>query len=424
MTKLGVVASIPIAPEVKRGRPPKSGPPTEMPRPNVPVFAPTTRRLPNWLLAYQEYTSDMESPDVFHAWAGLSAIAAVTVRQIYIPFAYGNVYTNLFVGFVGRPATKKSTAIKLAYKLAKKVVPQHMLPSAGSAAAIIASLADMKDLPTQAGNIQSDELGSLIRSGDTDIVNTLTDLYDCAEDIYKRTIGRGKETLAKPWLNMIFGTTPQWLGANMAPSMADGGFFSRIIFVHCDEIKFTSPRPMENEDRSKLREDLVNDLIHIHSIKGEVTFSQEAGEYYDKWYRDETRITNGDPRTEGYLVRKATHVVKVAMLLMLAERDALVLEQRDIEVALTLLASIEKGISVAVGSVGRNELLTHSQSILRHIQSGGKNGISYKELLRKHIHNVNPREMAEILTALTSTGDVRRVVQEGGVQRYFYMIQR
>lgn len=414
MAKLGVVAAVPIESEKRKydNSRRSSGSTGSGSRSVAPVHPPTSRLLKNWLLGYQQYTADLESPDVFHMWAGLYAIAAVTVRQIYIPLKFGPVFTNIYVGFVGKPATRKTTAIDTAYKLAAKVVPQHALPNAGSAAALVASLSDMKDMPTQAGNLVSNELGSLIRQGDTDTVSTLTDLYDCKEDQKKRTISRGHEVLAKPWLNFIFGTTQEWLGANLPSSSAEGGFFSRIVFVFCDDIKLTSPLPVETDESTQLRAALVNDLVHINSLKGEVTFSPEAREFYVNWYMDPNRPgynATTDPRTNGYYVRKHIHVLKVAMLLMLAERDNLVLEKKDIEMALVVLSSIEKGIGNAVGSVGRNELLTHSQNVLRQIQAGGATGITYQSVLRKHIHNIKRAELDEILSTFIQTGDVRRV---------------
>ncbi len=419
--KLGAIATAPMEPDKQRGRPPTGPAPVD--RVPAPKHEKTTRRLGSWLLAYQQYTARSESPDIFHMWAGLSAIAAVTTRRVYLRYTYGTIYSNIYVGLVGRPATKKTTAIKMAYKIVKKVVPQHMLPSAGSAAAIIASLAEMSDMPVQAGNLISEELGSLIRQGDTDVVNTLTDLFDCNEDIYKRTIGRGKELIAKPWLNFAFGTTPQWMGAHMDSSMAEGGFFSRVIFINCDEIKFTEPRPMVTDEFNQLEADLTNDLIYIHSLQGEVKWSEEAGKVFDAWYMDEQRVTSGDPRIEGYLVRKAVHVQKVAMLLMLSERDDMILIKRDIEVALMLLASIEKGVSTAVGSVGRNDLLPHAQSILRQIQSSGGRGTPLRDVIRKHSHNLKMQEIQEVINTFASTGEVKRGTgSDAGL--LFYVKQR
>jgi hypothetical protein len=411
MAKLGVVAAVPLEPEKRKydNTRRSSGSAGSGNGSAAPQHPKTERKLTNWLLGYQEYTSDLESPAVFHMWAALFAIAAVTVRKIYIPTKFGPIFTNIYVGFVGKPATRKTTAIDTAYRLAAKVVPQHALPNAGSAAALVASLADMKDMPTQAGNLVSNELGSLIRQGDTDTVSTLTDLYDCKEDQKKRTISRGYEILAKPWLNFIFGTTQEWLGANLPSSSAEGGFFSRIVFVFCDDIKLTSPLPEETDQSAIMRAALINDLIHINSLEGAVTLTPEARATYEAWYFDTNRPgynATTDPRTNGYYVRKHIHILKVAMLLMLAERDDLVLTQKDIEMALTVLASIERGIGSAVGSVGRNELLTHSQNVLRQIQSAGPSGISYQAVLRKHIHNIKRSELDEIISTFVSTGDV------------------
>jgi hypothetical protein len=370
----------------------------------------TKRLLPNWLLTYGEYTADTESSAAFHMWAGMFAIAAVTVRQLYIPRKTGNIYTNLYIGFVGEPATRKSTAINMAFKLAEKVVPQHTLASVVNSASLIASLSDMKDQPTQAGNLISSELGSLLRQNDTDTVSTLTDLYDCYDNLKKRTISRGYETIAKPWLNFLFGTTPQWLGANMPASSAEGGLFSRIIFIHSDEAKLTQPFPEDSPNAIRLRAALINDLIHINSLKGEVTFTQEARDYYSNWYMDIRRLITKDTRTKGYYARKDLHVLKVAMILMLAQRDTLVIEKTDIETALALLAEIEPGINKAVGAVGANEMMTHIQAIAQQIKFTGTSGITITQLIRNNIHNVNRGQLDEVIGSLKSMGEIR---QEG-----------
>ena len=374
-----------------------------------PPARPVTRRLlPNWLLTYGEYTADTESATAFHMWAGMSAIAAVTVRQIYIPRKTGNIYSNLYIGFVGEPATRKSTAINMAFKLAESVVPQHTLASVVNSASLIASLADMKDQPTQAGNLIVSELGSLLRQNDTDTVSTLTDLFDCYENLKKRTISRGYEIIAKPWLNLLFATTPQWLGANMPSSSAEGGLFSRIIFIHSDETKLTQPFPEDSPETTKLRAALINDLVHINSLKGEVKFTKEARDYYSNWYMDVRRLITKDPRTKGYYARKDLHVLKVAMILMLAQRDTLVIEKQDIEMALQVLATIEPGINIAVGSVGGNEMMSHIQSVSQQITSTGSAGITMTQLIRNNIHNINRMQLDEVIGSLMAMNEVRR----------------
>ncbi len=374
-----------------------------------PPSRPVTRRLlPNWLLTYGEYTADTESSAAFHMWAGMFAIAAVTVRQLYIPRKTGNIYTNLYIGFVGEPATRKSTAINMAFKLAEKVVPQHTLASVVNSASLIASLSDMKDQPTQAGNLISSELGSLLRQNDTDTVSTLTDLYDCYDNLKKRTISRGYEVIAKPWLNFLFGTTPQWLGANMPASSAEGGLFSRIIFIHSDEAKLTQPFPEDSPDAARLRAALINDLVHINSLKGEITFSAEAREYYSNWYMDVRRLITKDTRTKGYYARKDLHVLKVAMIIMLAQRDTLIIEKSDIEMALQVLASIEPGINIAVGSVGSNEMMSHIQSVSQQITSAGEKGIALVQLIRNNIHNLTRAQLDDVIGSLIAMNEIRR----------------
>ena len=83
---------------------------------------PYDRRAGNWLNAYLEYTKESESPDNYHIWAGLSAIASVVRRNIWLDQGLYVLFPNMYVLFVGPPArTAKSTAMWLARQLVRQV---------------------------------------------------------------------------------------------------------------------------------------------------------------------------------------------------------------------------------------------------------------------------------------------------------------
>ena len=211
------------------------------------------------------------------------------------------------------------------------------------------------------------------------------------------------------------------MGANLPSSSAEGGFFSRIVFVHCDEIKLTSPLPRETDESTQLKAALINDLIHINAVRGQVTFTEEAAQYYTDWYMNPDRPGyNGstDQRTSGYYVRKQIHVLKVAMLLMLAERDDLLLQKKDLEMAFSVLASIDSGIGAEVGSVGRNDMLVHTQNVVRQIRGAGSAGLDYQKVLRAHIHNIKRQELDEIIQTMIATQEIR-ALRDGKVYRLF-----
>ena len=62
------------------------------------------RLLDDWLTTYTEYTSEQESPALFHLWVGTSVIASAMERRCYINRGYYTLYPNLYIVLIGESA--------------------------------------------------------------------------------------------------------------------------------------------------------------------------------------------------------------------------------------------------------------------------------------------------------------------------------
>ena len=74
------------------------------------------RRLEDWLTSYLEYTSEQESPQLFHLWVGMNVIASTLERRVWVDRGYYRLYPNLYVCLVGaRARVRRTTAGKMGF---------------------------------------------------------------------------------------------------------------------------------------------------------------------------------------------------------------------------------------------------------------------------------------------------------------------
>jgi len=378
------------------------------------VVAPTRRRLTNWMDAYLHYTNRAESADIYKYWVGLGTIAGAAQRKIFMETEYFFVHTNMYVVLVGPAGSKKSTAIRIGKRLLKGVPGIEFTTSAASVSALIKLFTSIpgKDHQSLTGYIS--ELASILSISKEEMLDFLVDIYDGEPDWDKQTIAHDKEKIPFPWLNLMCGTTPAWLGQNFPKAAIEGGFVARTMFVYDDKLVLKSPFPKKLDEYKKLQRELVHDLAHISSLRFEFHFTPESQAWYEKWYLDVARFpSQPDSRTATYYIRKPYHLLKVAMALSLAESDSQYLETRFLERGLQVLAQAESRMKAAFGSVGANRELSVAHNIASNIRRN--EGMSFGDVVAMHLHEVpNLLKLKELLEGLEAVGEIKRVVKNGG----------
>ena len=366
------------------------------------------RKLKDWLQAYAEYTSESESPEVFHVWVALSTIAGAAQRKIMMRTAYFDVLTNMFVILVSPPGRgKKTTALRIGKNLLKSVEPKvNFATESASPEALIGLMSKITNQAHQSMTLYSSELGTLMSTKAEAMVDFLMDIYDGNPDWERQTVAHDLQKITRPWLNIAAGTTPKWLGENMGVVAAEGGLVARCLFAYSDERLLRSPFPRETERMKALKKDLIHDLCIISALEGEFDFDKDAEKYYNAWYLDESRFPAIlDPRTASYYDRKHIHMLKVAMALSLSYKDELVLTLPDIQRAKVLLDSAEPGMRTALAAMGKNEHASELVHVLSQIKS--KQSISYKDLLVENYHNLGKKQLDIVLDELVSMGRIK-----------------
>lgn len=373
------------------------------------------RKLDDWLKGYAEYTAQSDSPQVFHMWCALGTIAGAAQRKIYMPYAYYDVHTNMFIVLVSPPGRgKKSSAMRAAKAILKEVEPRvNFVSESGSFEGLIGSFAKITNPTHQSMTLYSSELGSLMSTNPVGMVDFLTDIYDGNPDWGRQTVKHDLQVIKKPWLNLISGTTPKWLSERLGLIALEGGLMARTILPYSEDLILENPRPKETPAFRAVKQALIHDLSIIATLNGTFDFDGgddgETAQWYDSWYKDRTRYPAiSDPRTASYYDRKHIHLLKVAMLLSLSHKDELVLDLPDLQRALKFLDATESGMRLALNAVGRNEQASEASTIMAQLRARGK--ISYQELLIENFSHMRfgKKGFDEALSALATMGKIRQ----------------
>ena len=82
---------------------------------------PMARQAGNWLHTYMKYTARTEPPRLFKLWCGISAIASVLERKVWMPLWDVNIYANMYIVIIGPSGSRKGTAMSPAIGLLNQV---------------------------------------------------------------------------------------------------------------------------------------------------------------------------------------------------------------------------------------------------------------------------------------------------------------
>src|SRR6058998_1960543 len=75
-----------------------------------------SRRLSSWIDEFVEYTSHIDSPEIFRRWTAITTIAAVLEQKVW-GWTTDYVYPNMYTFLVGHPGVGKTRTIKAAQKM-------------------------------------------------------------------------------------------------------------------------------------------------------------------------------------------------------------------------------------------------------------------------------------------------------------------
>jgi hypothetical protein len=312
----------------------------------------------------------------------------------------------MFVMLVGPPGrVGKSTTIRMGRKLLLGVEDILFGPDSVTREELIRVMAKSGHNRRQSAiTIHSTELSSLIDPSGIKMIQFLTEIYDGDYRFRHSTKHSGRDTIDNPVLNILAGTTPSWIAEGLPTNVISHGFTARVIFVYGEEPRYLKPFPKSAD--SDLTANLINDLDHISRIEGPFEWGEGTRELYSNMYSELAGKLPADYRIEGFHNRKKIHVLKIAMLLSVAESDDLELRTRDLETAWEILEVIETDMAKSFSAVGKYEHATDVERILLRIRKEG--GMTTEALHKEFFAMGDIQELGKMILMLVQMGAIKR----------------
>lgn len=345
---------------------------------------------------YLRFIGKSEAPTLYHRWCAIASLGAFLGRQLYYNFGHQKLHTNLYVMLIGVPATRKSTAIKIAKKSLINCGYETISADRTSKEKFLLDLAreetdNVEDILSQniwgsSGSegdthemwIACDEFNDFIGVGNVEFISMLGTLWDF-EGKYENRIKSGKSvSINNPTISILGGNTPVNFARAFPPEILGQGFFSRLLLVHADPtgIRITFPKSPSTENILKLREHLVKIKEYC---KGEVLLSEKAEILLDKIYKSYKGID--DSRFEHYSGRRFPHLLKLCLIIA-ASRMSKVIDARDVIVANTILTHTENLMPKALGEFGKSKNSDINHKVLQ-ILNNATQSLSIRDIWKQ-----------------------------------------
>lgn len=374
-----------------------------------------------FIQSYLEYTSELESPELFHLWACISSIGAALGRKCFVNRGYFSCFPNEYIILVSESARcRKTTSAEMAIKIYRKAEITPVLRGDATRRALSKHMHEMVETTGYSFTyLYAPELGTLLGADSyiSGLMTLITDFYDCPEENEHRTQTQGVDIHKDVFLSILGCTTPSWL-AGMPPDMVEGGFSSRALFIVQNAPRPPKPRPTKSDKMKELELMLIEDMGAIHKMSGEFRWSEDAKLYFDEWYvREYNKIDTADVRLRAYYGRKGDHLLKLCMVLSASRNDSMLITHYDIEAGLTLLNQVEKMMAQAFRGFTLSSSTKHVDRILQQIEDNGGKAI-YHELMKFNHLYMTKEELDRVLETLQSANMLRKELIKGGGWKY------
>jgi len=364
-----------------------------------------------WLDKILEDHKDFESPLSFWRWSGLAAIAAVMQDQVWLDRHLYKMYPNIYVMLYADSGLKKGPPVAMATKLVGLVGNTTIIRGRSSVQAILKEMATITTVPggkvrnNSSIFISSSEMSSSLVE-DPAAAKILVDMYDrnYNEGEWKSLLKQESFTLNNPTVSSLTATNEAMSEDFVTGAVMKGGYFARTFIIAESKRNKRNSLVFQPDNipdykqyvgylkeliklkgafkyLSSLKEDdyytipiKVNDTTHYMS---------EVGKIYHNWYDDflDTVDSQEVKDETGTLNRFGDSVIKVAMLLSLAEHPKLEITVESMNEAIRICEQL-------LGNVRKTTMNKNGMSTSSHLK-----GLIVNELLNVRENHLISRQM-------------------------------
>jgi hypothetical protein len=395
--------------------------------------------------AWELYTRDLTCPQIYLDFGYVSMITAALQRRVwYNNRDKGALFPNTYIILVGEPAIGKGLVLSKVNGILKKhpwaegaavtvagnrLELPRLIPGGANTTTFEGLLKDMTGA-TRSYRIKGEkpyihaslafaleELASLFKQNQSQIIKFLLEAYDCGDYDYKPKHGP-QDLIRNMCLNFLACAQEGFLREATRLGIFDDGFTSRCIFVFAHERRFERFHQMGLDAAQEAACAQVEQrVLALTKLYGQLTYSKEVHDFLEDWY-----ITKNVPAEKAasakmrtYYGRKRVALLKLAAAMHFSESDSLEIPLHAFQSALELLDRNEAAMARGLNFSGRNEMSFYSRLLTRDITKETRvQGISEVELFTRYQADINMEEFYTIVRELLAiNNDIERITPAG-----------
>lgn len=371
----------------------------------------------NFIQDFLEYNSGTECHKNYLRWAAIATLGVAAGLRYRLNAGGLRITPNIYVMLVGGQGTRKSFAknrskdlIELAfpdYPIGADVTTRDDLMKWMSSDATERAYTDAEGVSDtyHPMALYINEFKHFLSYNPTMMISFIVDIYDYTDRIFRgSTIKRGQEEIKHPYLSILACENTDWLVNSLKGGIITGGFSRRFIVV------LETGRPERAmafvempDNHEEIKQRMVKHLQSLWTTPRDFTWTESGKTYYKKWYQHNFDNVPDDPTMQGFMATKDQQLLKVCMLLDLAEEKPNYQITPDLlETGLAMFSAIEPNMPKLYASSGRNELALPQQKLIELIESRG-GVMSEKEVQRMTVKDMSPSEQFNSIRWLVET---------------------
>lgn len=370
----------------------------------------------SFIASYLRKSEATETPPIFNLWGALWVIGNIAGRAAYVARPLAPVYLNWYVIIVADSGVaRKSTAIRHATEILRRYAPEYaeFIEGKVTPEKLEQTLA-LQSLRTETAHaiISVSELVSILgRERYTmGMPGLLTDLYDAPQ--HRRSPGSlrvGQLDMHNVFVSLLSASTGTWLSTAINPSIVEGGFTSRCIFVVGDGTgvrRIAWPTQPRQEDIDAAESACARLAIRAQSA-GPMRLSEGGLTRYTQWYN--RRELHTDAYRSSFESREDAHVLRAAACFAL--NDSLPEIQVDhINLAIEVVEDAkERGYGLFSASIADGDTLAEGIDYLRMVLvSVGGDAISTTDLGARLARRLTGHQLRTALRVMHELGLVQK----------------
>lgn len=351
-----------------------------------------------WLRDYVEFTrKTLESPTIFNFFAAVVLLGAILERNIFYQRGTYKIFPNFAVVFIAPTARCRKN---LAIDEVKRLVLETNLVSIVERTTPERLIERLFHQERACALICAPELSYILGKREylQGMIQCLTRLFDCPAHLPSDTVCRRTEVLKNVALSLLGGSTLEWFVKHLPMEAFEGGFMTRLLFIHLEDRDRFYPEPAA--PNKVVEKTLRLKLEKFSRIKGEIHLSTSAKDWYSQWYLKHSKKLPPWKQLYGYHEKKPDWLIKLAMVFEIAEgKDSLVITLTKMQEALKILNYLEKGLPELYQRFYCTEVGEKHHAILGAIRREGGT-IQHSKLLRMVQHSMSSAQLQDVVRTL------------------------